>query len=102
MDPIVEAGAAAMIAGYLVALYKHAQPMTSSALLVLVAMVSGIASAFLIAVSAGLVLDAQNGAQTAIQGIIAAAIAAGLTRTDGAAEAKRPDSDMNPANARRL
>ena len=95
MDPIVEAGAAAMIAGYLVALYKHAQPSTASWSLVVVAIIAGIASAFLIALASGLILNAQTGAQTAIQGIIAAAVAAGLTRTDAAAEAKRPDEYGN-------
>lgn len=90
MDPIIEAGAAAMVAGYLVALYKHAQPATASWALVAVAIVSGILSAFLVALGSGLELVAQTAAQTTIQGIIAAAVAAGLTRTDSSAEAKRP------------
>ena len=89
MDPIVEAGAAAMIAGYLVALYKLAVPTTASWTLVVVAMIAGIASSFLIALAGGMVLDTQNGAQTVIQGIVAAAVAAGLTRTDASAEEQR-------------
>lgn len=93
MDPIVEAGAAAMVAGYLVALYKHANPATASWMLVVVALFAGVLSAFLIALAGGVELVAQTAAQTTIQGIIAAAVAAGLTRTDSSAEAKRPDTD---------
>lgn len=91
MEPIVEAGAAAMVAGYLVAFVKLANPRIQSWVLVVAALIAGIASAFLIALSSGVVLDMQTGAETIIQGIVSAAIAAGLTRTDNAAEAKRPD-----------
>ena len=102
MDPIVEAGAAAMIAGYLVAFAKLGMPNISSAVLVIVALAAGVASSFLIALAGGLDLTTQTGAETTIQGIIAAAIAAGLTRTDNAAEEKRPDSVAVRAQARRL
>lgn len=104
MDPIVEAGAAAMIAGYLVAFYKLANPATAAWALVVVALTAGVASAFLIALAGGLVLNTQTGAETAIQGIVAAAIAAGLTRTDNAAEARRPDEGdpMHPGTPRFL
>lgn len=103
MDPIVEAGAAAMIAGYLVAFAKLAQPNIAAWLLVVTSLAAGISSSFLIALAGGLMLTTQTGAETVIQGIIAAAIAAGLTRTDNAAEAKRPDGEVVlPAHARRL
>lgn len=99
MDPFIEAGAAAIVAGYLVALWKMAQPTAPSWALVVVSLVAGIGSSFLIAVAEGAVLTAQVGAQIGIQGVAAAAIAAGLTRTDSAAEAKRPDSALRSAQA---
>lgn len=85
-----------MLAGYLVAFAKLGMPNISSALLVIVALAAGIASSALIALAGGVSLDLQTSANTAIQGIVAAAIAAGLTRTDNAAEAKRPDGDYTP------
>lgn len=96
MDPIVEAGAAAMVAGYLVAFAKLALPRIASWVLVVASLAAGISSAFLFALAAGVAMAPQTGAETIIQGIIAAAIAAGLTRTDNAAEAKRPDGEHLP------
>lgn len=92
MDPLLDIGAAAVVAGYLVAFYKIAAPAAPSWALVLVSLLSGVGSALLIAVGEGATLTSQVAAQVVVQGVGAAAIAAGLTRTDSAGEGRREDA----------
>lgn len=92
MDPILGTGAAAVVAGYLVAFYKLGAPGAPSWALVLVALLGGVGSAALVGLAEGVVLTQQTLAQIGLQGIGAAAIAAGLTRTDAAGEARRDDA----------
>lgn len=89
MDLFVESAAAAALAGYLVAFFKLGAPASPPWALVMVALCAGILSAVLIFFGEGGTLTAQTGAQVVMQGIGAAAIAAGLTRTDEAGEDKR-------------
>jgi hypothetical protein len=92
MDLIVGSAAAALICGYFVAGYKLSFPAAPSWTLMIAALLSGIASAFLIFFGDGGALTTQTAAQTITQGIAAAAAAAGLTRTDEAGENKRFDA----------
>jgi hypothetical protein len=91
METVIETGAAALFAGYLVAFYKHGAPTAPSWSLVLVALLAGIGGALLAQIStSGLAsLTDQAIATLVIQGVVAAAGAAGLTRTDLSAEVKR-------------
>ena len=89
MNYIAETGAAALFTGYLVAMFKLAVPDAKPWILVLVSICSGILGSVLVALSTGAVVDTQLGAQWVIQGVIAAAGAAGLTRTDGRAQEVR-------------
>ena len=85
-----EVGTAAVVTGYLVGMVKQARPELASWLLVVTALVSGILATFLVSIAQdGIVVDPQIIAGNIIAGIMAAAAAAGLTRTDFAGERKR-------------
>jgi hypothetical protein len=99
MDPtlsaIVEATSAATLTGYLVSFFKLARPTASSGLIVAAAMLSGLISSTLVtAARGGLALDQKTIAVLVISGLAAAAVAAGLNRTDQTAEAKRIGPDV--------
>lgn len=89
MNDIAVTGAAGLVCGYLVALFKMAAPNSKTATLVIVAIVSGILATVLVSVANGGTYDLKDIAQWVIQGVIAAATAAGLTRTDGRAQEVR-------------
>lgn len=89
MQTTSETGFAAVITGYIVAFFKLSFPDAHSSVLVAVAVSSGILANVLIAVAGGAPISAQNGAQWLVQGIVSAAVAAGLTRTDNRAEIGR-------------
>jgi len=89
MNYIAETGAAALVCGYLVALFKMAFPNAKTATLVIVAIFSGVLATVLVSVANGSTYDLKDVAQWIIQGVIAAAGAAGLTRTDGRAQEVR-------------
>jgi vacuolar-type H+-ATPase subunit I/STV1 len=101
-------GSAAVLTGYLVSLYKLSWPHGPRALLVLVALTSGIASSALLAVwQDGLasVLTDQAIAGIIVQGIVATAAAAGLTRTEHSAEREQgrtPSLPMHSPGTARL
>ena len=92
MNYIAETGAAALVCGYLVALFKMAAPNSKTATLVIIAIVSGIFATALVSVANGSTYNLKDVAQWIIQGVIAAAGAAGLTRTDGRAQEVREDA----------
>lgn len=89
VDPIVEITSAAMLAGFIVAFAKMATPSMSSAALAGVSVAAGIAVSFLIGLQAGVTITTASAAGFIIQGILAAATAAGLTRADERGETKR-------------
>lgn len=89
MDFAIDTTAAATLCALLVALFKAAIPDARTWLLILVALASGIGAAFLVALASDVVLVRPVVAQTVISGILAAGAAAGVTRTDAAAEARR-------------
>lgn len=96
MDSIVEIGSAATVAALVVALFKLAWPTSPSWALVLAAVVGGIGSSFLVAAAGGeAVWGLQAIAGTALQGIFAAAAAAGVTRTDARANVVRADAQRD-------
>lgn len=92
MNYIAETGAAAMITGYCVALFKLYKPDAKSSTLVIVSVLSGIVASILVSVSNAGTYTIQDVSQWLIKGILAAAGAAGLTRTDGRAETARSDA----------
>ena len=92
MNYIAETGAAAMITGYCVALFKLYRPNAQSSTLVIVSVCSGIVASILVSASNADTYTVPHLAQWLIKGILAAAGAAGLTRTDGRAETARSDA----------
>jgi high-affinity Fe2+/Pb2+ permease len=95
MDFAIDTTAAATLCALLVALFKAAAPAAPTPLLIAVALVSGIAAAFLTALASDVVFTQPTIAQTVISGILAAGAAAGVTRTDAAAERVRA-AERNP------
>ena len=92
MDSVLQTGTAAVLAGYLVAFVKMAAPDVKPWLLVVCAVVSGIVASILVSLSNGEIATSQSVANWVIRGFLSAAVAAGLTRTDGRAEAMRRES----------
>lgn len=81
MDSLITVSSSAMVAGYLVEFVKLAWPNVPSWASVLAAVLSGIIAAFLISTAQGDTFTAALIAQRILEGIAAAATAAGLTRT---------------------
>lgn len=92
MDAIIETGAAATVANILVNLFKLALPGAPSWALVSVAIAAGVLSSGLLTMAGTEPWSQQVVAQTIIQGIIASAAAAGVSRTNTVAEAKRAEA----------
>lgn len=79
----------------LVALFKLGVPSASSALIALVAVLAGQLSAVLVtAAQGGLAVQQTVIASIVLTGIMASAAAAGISRTDNTAEAKRTGPDV--------
>jgi ABC-type uncharacterized transport system permease subunit len=95
MEVIIGISGATTAASLLVALFKLGVPSASSALIALVAFLAGQASAVLVtAAQGGLATEQKVIASILLTGIMAAAAAAGISRTDNAAEAKRIGADV--------
>lgn len=95
MNTILETTACSVVTSYLVSLYKLALPSAPSWALVLCALFAGLVSAALVTMAGTEPITQQTIATTILQGIGAAAIAAGLTRTDQAAEEKRAEAKLD-------
>jgi len=79
----------------LVSIFKLGVPSASSALIASIAFLAGQISAVLVtAAQGGLAADQKTIATVALTGILSAAAAAGISRTDNTAEAKRTGSDV--------
>lgn len=77
----------------LVALFKLGVPTASSALIALMAFVSGQVGAVLVVMAdTGITVEQKPLATIAVTGILAAAAAAGISRTDQSAENKRVEA----------
>jgi hypothetical protein len=85
MDSLITVSSSAMVAGYLVEFVKMAFPNKPSWVSVLAAVLSGIMASFLISLAQDQTLTATTAARLILEGIAAAATAAGLTRTIAAA-----------------
>ncbi len=96
MESVIAASSAALVTGYLVELAKLAVPDIEPWLVVLVSLSAGILSAFLIATASGAPLDAAGIATRILEGVGAAAAAAGLTRTMQRADVARFDAQHRP------
>jgi hypothetical protein len=95
MEVIIGISGATTAASLLVALFKLGVPSASSALIALVAFLAGQASAVLVAAAqGGLAVSQAAIASVVLTGIMAAAAAAGISRTDNTAEAKRTGADV--------
>lgn len=91
-DPVLVTISAAAVAAVLTNLFKLAWPAAPSMALAAVALLAGIGSSVLVGLANGALLDTQAIASMIIQGILAAAGAAGLDRTSAAAAAKREEA----------
>ena len=96
MESVIAASSAALVTGYLVELVKLAVPDVPPWLVVVASLSAGILSSFLIAVSMGAPLDAAGIATRILEGVGAAAAAAGLTRTMQRADIARLDATHQP------
>ena len=85
MDSLITVSSSAMVAGYLVEFVKLAFPNKPAWISVLAAVLSGIAASFLISLAQGQAMTTTLAARLILEGIAAAATAAGLTRTIAAA-----------------
>lgn len=95
MEVIIGISGATTAASLLVALFKLGVPGASSALIALVAFLAGQLSAVLVtAAQGGLALQQTVIASVVLTGIMSAAAAAGISRTDQSAEAKRTGPDV--------
>jgi len=92
MESVVTVTSAAVLTGYIVEFTKMAAPNAKPWVSVLVAVLAGIVSALVIAVSTGAAMDASGVATRIVEGIAAAATAAGLTRTVARAEMAKLDA----------
>jgi hypothetical protein len=96
VESIIATGAAAVVTGYLVELLKLALPDIDAAWIVLFSVVAGIGSALLVGVASGQPWEAAAVATRILEGIAAAATAAGLTRTMQRADVARFDAQHRP------
>lgn len=92
MESVVMVTSAAVLTGYIVEFVKMAAPNAKPWISVLVAVLAGIVSALIIAISTGATMDAAGIATRVVEGIAAAATAAGLTRTVVRAEQAKMDA----------
>ena|ERR1051325_242481 len=88
-DPILTTVSAAAVAAILTNLFKLAWAAAPSWALVAVAVAAGVGSSILVSVANGATLDAQAIAGMAVQGLIAAAGAAGIDQTSQRANIQR-------------
>lgn len=90
MEVIVGISGASTVAMLLTALFKLGVPTAPSKAIAVVAVLAGeVASVLVTMASTGLASDQKTIAVTIITGILAAAAAAGISRTDQSAETKR-------------
>jgi len=90
VNPVLQTTSASVPTSYIVSFFKLAVPTANSAAIVVVAVLAGLASSVLVTMMTGGIAATQAGIATVIvQGIFAAAVAAGVTRTDQAGENKR-------------
>jgi hypothetical protein len=95
---IIDASATATFTGLAVALFKSAWPAAPMWVLVLVSLACGIAIAFLVALAGNVVFVGPHIAQVVLVGLMAAAVAAGVARTDNAASKLRDAATAKPAD----
>jgi hypothetical protein len=94
MEIIIGISGATTAASLLVSLFKLGVPSASSAVIAGIAFLAGQASAILVTAAQGGLAVNQTAISTMIlTGIMAAAAAAGISRTDQSAEAKRTGPD---------
>lgn len=95
MEIIIGITGATTVAGLLVALFKLGVPAASAALIAVMAFIAGQLAAVLVTAAGGGVQFTQQGMATVVvTGILAAAAAAGISRTDQKAEEKRTGPDV--------
>lgn len=93
MEIIVGISGATTVASLLVALFKLGVPTASSAVIAGIAFIAGQTGAVLTtAASSGLALNQKVVSTVIVTGILAAAAAAGISRTDQSAEKARKDA----------
>lgn len=93
MEVIIGISGASTVAMLLVSLFKLGRPTASSALIALVAFLAGqVASVLVAAAGEGLAMSQKVIATVVVTGILAAAAAAGISRTDQSAEKARVDA----------
>jgi hypothetical protein len=104
MDPVntvLQTTSASVPTSYIVSFFKLAVPKASSAAIVVVAVLAGLATSVLVTMmTTGIVLTQASIATVIVQGIFAAAVAAGITRTDQAGEGKRDAAKATPDAAK--
>jgi hypothetical protein len=95
LEIIIGISGATTAASLLVSLFKLGVPSASSAMIAGIAFLSGQAAAILVAAAqGGLAVNQVAIATIILTGIMAAAAAAGISRTDQSAEAKRTGADV--------
>jgi hypothetical protein len=94
MNPIVETTSAATLAALGVALFKMAWATAPSWALVTAALLIGVSASFLVSAAGGDVWTQPVIATTIMQGLFAAAGAAGVSRTDERANIVRTNAQM--------
>jgi hypothetical protein len=89
VDAVIQSSAAALPTSYIVSLFKSARPSASTAMIILVAVAGGLLVSFLIAFAQGVLVafSAAGVSMVLLQAITAAAMAAGVSRTDSSAKA---------------
>lgn len=92
MESAVVVTSAAVLTGYVVEFFKLSVPNAKPWMSVLVAIMSGVTSALILAIATGSDLGPSSVATRIIEGIAAAAAAAGLTRTVAKAEQVKIDA----------
>jgi hypothetical protein len=97
MDLILETSTAALAANVLVTLGKLAWPTMPSWALVALALFAGLSTTFLVSLAGGEVLTTQSAAANILQGLFAAATAAGVDRGNVAADRTRVVAKMEEA-----
>lgn len=94
MEVIIGISGASTVAMLLVALFKLGIPTAKSAAVAGIAFLAGqLAAIAVTAASDGLAINQKVIATIFITGVLSAAAAAGISRTDQAAEAKRPEGE---------
>jgi hypothetical protein len=99
MHPIVEISSIATVTALFVALFKLALPTSPSWGLVIAALVAGVVASFLVSAAGGVASwGLQTIATAVLQGFLAAAAAAGVTRTDERANVVRKGARVRAAS----